>query len=77
MKTKMKGTYDTYKKILDLINESKEKLYYLGWSLDDMLYHGWSREERKNEINIYEKVENKVKELKSLLEDVLDINKEE
>lgn len=77
MKTKMKGTYDTYKKILDLINESKEKLYYLAWSLDDMPYHGWSREARKNEIDICEKVENKVKELKSLLEDVLDINKEE
>ena len=77
MKTKKKGTYDTYKKILDLINESKEKLYYLGWSLDDMLYHGWSREARKNEIDIYEKVENKVKELKSLLEDVLDVDKEE
>ncbi len=68
MKTIVSGIEKEYKNMLDSINQLDENLSVISYIIGDLLYHGYTKEMRDREYNIYSEISEKVLELKIKLE---------
>ena len=87
-KSKMKGIVQDYQQMYDAIKNWNESpppgpvtggyyIYGMGWSIDDMPYHGWIGADADNERYHYKEVRKAHKALKVALQNALGIEQTE
>lgn len=70
-KTRLLGLHEDYLRIFTKVEEIKDIIYDMGWSIGDLPYFVSDAEVRKNEREIYNEIESNVKNLHIKLNEIL------